>query len=113
MRLSLFGAMFVAVSVMAVTAGTGSSESAFAPPVNFPIAAQAAELITHVTAADAQPQLVTVIDPRQRVMAVYQVDRTTGQIALKSVRNITWDMQMVEFNSGDPLPQDIRSGLQR
>jgi hypothetical protein len=67
----------------------------------------------HVAAAEGQPQLVTVIDPRQRVLAVYHVDRASGQITPKSVRNITWDLQMTEYNSGDPLPQDIRSGLPR
>jgi anti-sigma-K factor RskA len=113
MRLSLVGAFVVAVLVMAASAGTGSSEPAYGPPVNYPAAGQAAELIAHVTAAEGQPQIVTVVDPRSRVMAVYHVDRTTGQITPKSVRNITWDLQMIEFNSGDPLPQDIRSGLQR
>jgi hypothetical protein len=80
-----------------------------------PARAQSGDLITHVTeaAADGQPQVVTVIDTRQRVMAVYHVDRNSGQITPKSVRNFTWDLQMIEFNSGDPLPQDIRSGLQR
>jgi len=43
------------------------------------------------------------------VLAVYHVDKATGEIALRSVRNITWDLQMVEFNSGKPLPQDIRN----
>jgi hypothetical protein len=66
-----------------------------------------------VTAADGQPITVTVIDPRQRVLGIYHVDRATGEIALRSIRNLTWDLQMIEFNSGTPLPQDIRSGLQR
>jgi hypothetical protein len=113
MRLSLIGALFVAVLVMAANAGTGVSESAYSPPANYPATAQSAELITHVTAAEGQSQFVTVIDPRQRVMAVYHLDGATGQITPKCVRNITWDLQMIEFNSGDPSPQDIRSGLQR
>jgi hypothetical protein len=113
MRLSLIGAFVVAVLVMAASAGTGSSEPAQGPPVNYPAAGQEAELITHVTAAEGQSLVVTVIDPRTRAMAVYHVDRGTGQITPRSVRNITWDLQMIEFNSGDPLPQDIRSGLQR
>jgi hypothetical protein len=98
--------------VIATTAGRSASESAAGLHTD-PSRVQSGELITHVTAFDGQPQIVTVIDPRQRVMAVYHVDRTTGQITPKSIRNITWDLQMIEFNSGDPLPQDIRSGLQR
>jgi hypothetical protein len=114
MRISLVGAFVVAVLVMAANAGTGSSEPAYGEPVNQPAAGQAAELITHVTAAEGQPhQLVTVIDPRTRVMAVYHVDRSTGQITPKSVRNITWDLQMTDYNTGKPLPQDIRNGLPR
>jgi hypothetical protein len=69
-------------------------------------------LFTKVTAESGQPLIVTVVDPRQRAMAIYHVDRATGEIALKSVRNLTWDLQMVQYNSGNPLPQDIRSGLQ-
>ena len=58
-----------------------------------------------------QPLTVTVLDPRQRVLAVYHVDRNSGEITLRGARNITWDLQMTEFNSGNPLPQDIRNGL--
>jgi hypothetical protein len=66
-------------------------------------------LMTHVLPAEGGPQAVVVVDPSQRVLAVYHVDKTTGEIALRSVRNITWDLQMLEFNSGEPLPQDIRN----
>jgi hypothetical protein len=110
MRHSFVGALLVAGLVVAATAGRTSSQPV---PTSIPTESQSGDLITHVTAGDGQPQVVTVIEPRKRVMAVYQVDRGTGQITLKSVRNFTWDLQMIEFNSGEPLPQDIRSGLQR
>jgi hypothetical protein len=113
MRHSLVGALMVAGLVIAATAGRTASQPAPGPPVDFQPQPQSSDLIAHVTTAEGQPQTVTVIDPRQRVMAIYHVDRGTGQITPKSVRNITWDLQMIEFNSGDPLPQDIRSGLQR
>ena len=54
-------------------------------------------------------QQITVVDPRQRVMAVYHVDRASGALALKSVRNLTWDLQIEDFNSGTPAPRDIRA----
>ena len=113
MRSPLVGALLIAGLVIAATAGRTSSQTAPDPPADYHPRAQSGELITHVTAAEGQPQTVTVIDPRMRVMAIYHVDRVTGQITPKSVRNLTWDLQMIEFNSGDPLPQDIRSGLQR
>jgi hypothetical protein len=112
MRHSLVGALIVAGFVIAITAGRGVSEPTYDPSLNS-LPAQYDGLVMHVTADDSQPQVVTVIDPRQRVLAVYHVDRSTGKIVPKSIRNITWDLQMIEFNSGDPLPQDIRSGLQR
>ena len=45
-------------------------------------------------------------------MGIYLVDRGTGKIMLKSVRNFTWDLQMTNYDCDDPQPQDIRSGLQ-
>jgi len=58
-------------------------------------------------------QQVTVIDPKMRVMAVYHVDPTSGEITLKSVRNIHWDLQMEEFNGVKPSPRDIRALLEQ
>lgn len=115
MRQSFVGAGLIAGLVIAATAARSFSEPAYGLPAEAS-RVRGGDLITHVTAGDAQtgqPQVVTVVDSRERVMSVYHVDRASGQITLKSVRNITWDLQMVEFNSGDPLPQDIRSGLPR
>lgn len=112
MRRSFVGVLLGASLVIAVAAGRGSSEPAFAP-IDSPVHSNGNELVTHVTASEGQPITVTVIDPRQKVMAVYYVDRASGEITPKSVRNFTWDLQMVEFNSGKPLPQDIRNGLKR
>jgi hypothetical protein len=111
MRHSLVGALLFAGLVIAATAGPTSSQLSPAPQVEPSARAQSGELITH-SAFDGQVQMITVIDPRTRVMAVYHVERGTGQITPKSVRNFTWDLQMIEYNSGKPLPQDIRSGLQ-
>ena len=113
MRRSLFGALLGASLVIAVAAGRGVSEQPYAPPIDSPVRSAGNELITNVTATDGGALTVTVIDPKQRVLAVYHVDRQTGEITPKSVRNLTWDLQMIEFNSGSPLPQDIRNGLKR
>jgi len=56
-------------------------------------------------------QQVTVIDPIQRSMAVYHIRLDSGQIELKSVRNIQWDLQLIDFNGQRPLPQEIQSVL--
>jgi len=115
MRRSLLGALLVAGLVIAATAGRGSAERAIAGPgeVANPLALQDTGLFTQVTAENGQPLTVTVVDPRQKALAIYHVDRSTGEISLRSVRNVTWDLQMIQYNSGNPLPQDIRNGLQR
>jgi Tol biopolymer transport system component len=55
---------------------------------------------------------ITLIDPQTRSMVVYHIDKTNGEISLRSVRNVHWDMQMDEFNGKNPLPREIRSLLQ-
>jgi hypothetical protein len=54
-------------------------------------------------------QQVTIVDPRGRSVAVYHVDRVTGGLSLKSVRNIAFDLQIEDFNSNSPTPREIRA----
>lgn len=70
-------------------------------------------LIALATAADEQRQQVTVIDPDTQVLGVYHVDLSTGVVTLKSVRNIHWDLQMIEFNGTHPLPREVRSIIEQ
>ena len=60
-----------------------------------------------------QGQFLVVVDSRQRSMSVYHIDKTTGKIALRSVRNIHWDLQMSHFDNEGLLPQEIRSLLEQ
>ena len=69
-------------------------------------------MITVSTPLGDQRQQLTVIDTRQRVMCVYQIDNVSGEIALRSVRNIHWDLQLSEFNSASPLPREVRSMIE-
>ena len=71
------------------------------------------DLITYCVPTEGKPTALTVIDPAARRIAVYHVNRDTGEIQLKSVRNIAWDLGMEYFNSGSPLPEEIRKGLER
>ncbi len=57
-------------------------------------------------------QMVTILDPRMRAMGVYRVD-AAGKIKLLAVRNVTWDLQMMQLNSDNPLPQEIKSLLEQ
>jgi hypothetical protein len=69
------------------------------------------ELITVSAMVGERPhvQQLTVIDPRSRVMSVYHVELESGAITLKSVRNISWDLLLREFNAVNPLPGEIRA----
>ncbi len=53
-------------------------------------------------------QQVIVIDSGNRSMAVYHVEPAQGKVALKSVRNLTWDLSMEQFNGQTPLPSELR-----
>lgn len=73
-----------------------------------------AGLITHFHEdASGGPTRVVVVDPAQKRMAVYHVPVDSGEIQLKSVRNLSVDLQVQEFNSGDPSPIDMQKTLQR
>jgi hypothetical protein len=66
-----------------------------------------------VSASLGEKQMLTVVDPRQRVVSVYHIDMATGKISLKSVRNIQWDLQINDLNNENPLPQQIQLLLQQ
>lgn len=59
-------------------------------------------------AAEGQRQLL-LIDPKTRVLAVYHIDQGSGEISLRSVRAIHWDLMMDDFNGASPSPREIRS----
>ena len=62
---------------------------------------------------DAEHRLLTVVEPTQRVICVYQIDVASGQIALRSVRNIEADLKLLEYNGQSPHPQEVRSMTER
>ena len=71
------------------------------------------ELIVVSTSVGEKCLMLTVVDPRRRVISVYHIETATGKIALKSVRDIQWDLQITDLNNENPLPQEIRSLLEQ
>ncbi len=69
---------------------------------------QSGELIGFVVVGETSP-FVAVVDPQTRVLGVYEIHPTTGAISLRSVRNLSWDLQLEEFNTGSPNPKEIRA----
>ncbi|MBQ2821761.1 MAG: hypothetical protein IJF17_09290 [Thermoguttaceae bacterium] len=68
------------------------------------------EMVSH---SGAQFQQITIIDPAQKVLCVYQINTMNGQIELKSARKIEWDLQLIYLNSQKPLPQDVQAILKQ
>ena len=70
------------------------------------------ELIALPGPVGEKGQVLTVIDPRRRVIGVYHIDLATGKIGLRSVRNIQWDLQMTYLDNEGLLPREIQSLLE-
>jgi len=71
------------------------------------------ELIAVPSPVADKGQTLTILDPRQQTMAVYWIEAGTGKITLRSVRNIRYDLQMIDFNGDNPLPREIRMQLEQ
>lgn len=114
MKAVMLGVLTVAGLVMAAWGATPGRREVPAPsPPLLHQAGAGNELIAVPGPTGEKGQLLTVIDPKTRVMSVYHIESATGKIALRSVRNIHWDLQMTEFNGERPLPQEIRSLLEQ
>lgn len=100
------------LGLAAVLAAAWSSRGFAERPAQYPVDV-ASGLSVVGTAAGERTQQLTVLDPQLRVLSVYHVDLGTGEIVLKSVRNIRWDLQMTEFNAQTPLPREIRSQVEQ
>ena len=109
MKTAMIGALIGAGLVMAATAVSSPRADVFAQPALGARSAAGSELIALSSDAAQGRQQISLIDPERRTICVYHVDPTSGEIALKSVRNFHWDLHMTEFNGVSPLPQEIRS----
>lgn len=106
----------VAVGMFIVWVASHSSRDSLMaqPPHGASIPTHASDTLLAFSSADnGATQTLTVIDPVQRSMGVYQIDRATGEIMLRSVRSIRWDLQMEEFNTHSPKPKEIRTLTER
>jgi hypothetical protein len=46
-------------------------------------------------------------------MCVYHIEKASGKIAMKGVRNINWDLQLTYYNNDNPLPREIQALLEQ
>ena len=90
-----------------------AGQSFVSPSSGFQDRASAADLIALSFDSGEGRQQITVIDSRNRSLAVYHVDRATGGLSLKSVRNIQHDLLIEDFNSEKPTPREVRALIQQ
>jgi len=109
MRAALLGALAGAGLVAAIFGANASRGELFAQQIGSQRPDAGADLIALSTVVGEQYQQVTVIDPRQRVMSIYHVELATGNVELKCVRTIHWDLQMMYYNGKGLLPHEIQS----
>ncbi len=121
MRVAVFGLIVVMVlgCVWWASAGDGIAR---APQPRQPLPSAIASRPSLAAAGDWMafcsetgngPTQITLIDAKAHVISVYHIDRATGEIELKSVRKVEWDLRMEEFNGVRPLPKEIRALLEQ
>ena len=107
------GAFTVAIVAGSIIGWLATSQAdAQRPAVGLPRSLEDSSLVTMTTDVDERRTQLAIIDPQSRAMVVYHVDKASGEVTLRSVRNFHWDLQMDEFNGKNPLPREIRSLLQ-
>jgi hypothetical protein len=110
MKAAVIGSLVSAGLLILAAGGFSESREAFAQRHVGQEPSAGSDLIAFTTAA-GDSQQITIIDPTRRVMTVYHVDGE-GRIALKSARQIDWDLKLMQLNSAAPLPQEVRSMVQ-
>ena len=103
---ALAGVFVVAVGLIAFVDDTEAQINAAA--VQQPVGYNSG-LIALSETVDQSYQQVTVIDPRSQTMCVYHIELSSGQIALRSVRKIQWDLRMTDFNGSKPLASEVKA----
>lgn len=101
----------VGLAAVLAVAGLVWSAEAQQPPASMPNFGGAGQLITYlIPSADAKPTALTIVEPATKRIVVYHIDRTSGEITLKSARDITGDLILDYWNSPGISPQEIMRG---
>lgn len=58
-------------------------------------------------------QQIVVFEPSRPSICCYHVDGQTGVISLRSVRNISWDLSLDDFNGTKPSPGEIKTLIEK
>jgi hypothetical protein len=108
----LVGAVVVFAALLGMCGIWNLRSEVFAQrPATYSTMAAGGELIAVPQSMGEKGQMLTVLDPRQQSLAVYWIEGATGKVTLRSVRNVHYDLQLMDFNSDNPLPREIRTQL--
>ena len=112
MRAAVLGTLVGAGLVLAAVGGLEHRNELFAQRLaNYQTPDPGSELIVVPGPMAEKGQLLTVVDQKRRVIGVYLINQATGKIALRSVRNIQWDLQLTYLDNEGLLPKEIQSLL--
>ncbi|BBO33535.1 hypothetical protein [Lacipirellula parvula] len=108
------GKSYRGVGLAVVIAAAGLVWSAEAQqPASMPNFGGAGQLITYLLpSTDAKPTALTIVEPATKRIVVYHIDKTSGEITLKSARDFTGDLMLDYWNSPGISPQEIMRGKQ-
>jgi len=112
MKTAVLGVLVGAGLVMAAAATPGISEDFTRRAGPYAQVRADGDLIALSTVVADKYQQVVVLDPKAHVMSVYHVELASGTVQLRCVRNIHWDLQMMDFNGTVPLPREIQAHIQ-
>jgi hypothetical protein len=100
---------FGLVAGVSLTVGLGRAPSLTAgdPP------ARAGETIAFTTPSSSGGHLLYVIDGREKVLSVYEVDGKKSKLKLTAARHFQADHQLAEFNNEAPAVADIEALVRR
>jgi hypothetical protein len=102
---------FCGISLVFALAALGQTSNSTRSPPPQPAMQYEGGMLGFSVLGSEGGQLITLIDPKQRAMTVYHVDSSSGQITLRSVRQLTSDFAIEVFNARSPLPAEIRQML--
>lgn len=109
MRQVVLGFLVGAGLLTALTSWLAPGSSVMAQHARAPVSPEGDVIPVHWTVDSKHQEMMVLVDPRRKAMSVYHIDRNTGVITLKSVRQCQHDLLLSGFNENRPLAEEIRA----